>query len=508
MPQTFLGLDIGQSTIKAVVLAKKGLTGGHILASRIIEINEIEGVEPALKKLSEDKIFCGIPCGVSLPPAEMMFRQVNLPFHDDNRIRKTLAFELEPLIPLPIEDVIADYLMIPHDGLLVAAMTKNNVRYWIEKVEETLGNVSIIDISTSALAAQITDNRKQANCGMILDIGRYSTNVAFYEDNAIVHIRSLAFGGHLVTEALAGDISVTKDEAENIKISDNFSQAGAKTVEACRHFCSELKNTAEYMKINGALQNDPTRIVLTGGGSLFNPLQAELRNVFSSNIEILDLINTKQLEIEKNIQNKFSPQIMNTAIAAALRISTGRKSFNFRQGDFAAKNTGLNFKKQIKWAGIITGIIIALAVFNQLFDYGLKTKRLNVIKKQIAFTFQKNFPEADNINESIQLQYMETKLDENKKTFAFYEDLPETTTIELLKEISRLIPASANIIISGLIYEKGVISLKGEANTIDDVTSIKNELLKSKYFKEVTMGATSLTKDGGKVEFNLRIEVK
>ncbi len=506
MPQNFLGLDIGQSTIKAVVLAKKGLTGGHILASRMIEINEIEGVEPALKKLSEDKIFCGIPCGVSLPPTEMMFRQINLPFRDDNRIRKTLAFELEPLIPLPIEDVIADYLMIPHDGLLVAAMTKNNVRYWIEKVEETLGNVSIIDVSTSALAAQITDNRKQANCGMILDIGRYSTNVAFYEDNAIVHVRSLAFGGHLVTQALAGDISVTKDEAENIKISDNFSQAGAKTIEACRHFCSELKNTAEYMKINGSLQNDPTRIVLTGGGSLFNPLQAELRSVFSSNIEILDFIHTKQLEIEKNIQNKFSPQIMNTAIAAALRISTGRKSFNFRQGDFAAKNTGLNFKKQIKWAGIITGIIIALAVFNQLFDYGLKTKRLNVIKKQIAFTFQKNFPEATSMVDPV--QQLKARLAENRKTFDFYEDLPETTTIDLLKEISRLIPASTNIIVSGLTYEKGVISLRGEANTIDDVTSVKNELLKSKYFKEVTMGATSLTKDGGKVEFNLRIEVK
>jgi len=143
---------------------------------------------------------------------------------------------------------------------------------------------------------------------------------------------------------------------------------------------------------------------------------------------------------------------------------------------------------------------------SQLFDYGLKTKRLNVIKKQIAFTFQKNFPEATNMVDPV--QQLKARLAENRKTFDFYEDLPETTTIELLKEISRLIPASSNILISGLTYEKGVISLKGEAKTIDDVTSIKNELLKSKYFKEVTMGSTSLTKDGGKVEFNLRIEVK
>ena len=39
-------------------------------------------------------------------------------------------------------------------------------------------------------------------------------------------------------------------------------------------------------------------------------------------------------------------------------------------------------------------------------------------------------------------------------------------------------------------------------------TLIKKELLKSRYFKDVTMGPTSLAKDGGKVDFDLRIELK
>lgn len=506
MPQTFLGLDIGQSTIKAVVLTKKGLTGGHILGARILDINACGGIEPALKKLAEDKIFCGIPCCVSLSAAELMFRQVNLPFRDKNRISKTLAFELEPMIPLPIEEVITDYLMIPHDGLLVATLAKNSVNFWIEKVEENLGEVSVIDVSPSVLTAQITDIRKQPNCGMILDIGRHATNVAFYEDNAIINVRSLAFGGNLLTEALAQDISVTKDEAENLKISNNHPQAGAKTVEACRNFCLELKKTIEYMKINGILQNEPTRIILTGGGSGFDPMRKEMETFFSFSVETLDLIQTKQLEIGKDIQSKFSPQIMNTAIAAALRISAGRKSFNLRQGDFTAKNTSLNFKKQLKWAAIIAGIIVALAVVNQLFDYGLKSKRLSNIKKQIAYTFKKNFAEAGNMVDPV--QQLKSRLAENKKTFDFYEGLSETKAVELLKEISGLVPPSINMVINSLTYENRVISIKGEAKTIDDVTLAKNDLLKSRYFKDVTMGSTSLTKDGGKVDFNLRIEIK
>jgi hypothetical protein len=189
-----------------------------------------------------------------------------------------------------------------------------------------------------------------------------------------------------------------------------------------------------------------------------------------------------------------------------MRISAGKKSFNFRQGDFTSKNTGLNFKKQLKWAAIITGIIVALAIVNQLLDYGLKTKQLNSIKKQIAYTFKINCPEAGNMVDPV--QQLKAKLVENKKTFGFYEGLPETTAVELLKEISSLVRPSISIVIAGLTYENNVISIKGEAKTIDDVTSVKNDLLRSRYFKDVTMGSTSLTKDGSKVDFNLRIEIK
>ena len=62
MPQTVLGLDIGQNTIKAVLFTPKGLTGGRILAARTLDINACGGIEPALKKLAQDKSFSNTPC--------------------------------------------------------------------------------------------------------------------------------------------------------------------------------------------------------------------------------------------------------------------------------------------------------------------------------------------------------------------------------------------------------------------------------------------------------------
>jgi hypothetical protein len=72
----------------------------------------------------------------------------------------------------------------------------------------------------------------------------------------------------------------------------------------------------------------------------------------------------------------------------------GRKSFNFRQGEFAAKNARFNFKEQLKWAAVVAGIIFLLAIVNQFLDYSLQTQHLNNIKKQIAHIFKNRFPEA------------------------------------------------------------------------------------------------------------------
>lgn len=506
MAQSLIGLDISSHTIKAVLFNPRGISGGRIITARILDINACGGIDEALKKLAEDKRFTGNSCVVSLPPADVIIRQVNLPFHDDNKIRKTLAFELEPLIPQAIDEVVADYLTIPRDGLLVAALAKKSIREWIEKVEGHLGTVSIIDISSTVLASQILADQTSPACGIILDIGATSTAASFYDNGAIVQIRSLAFGGEQITAALARDLSVERDTAEQLKLKSDYPASCATIDATCRHFCSELQNTIEFMKLNGVLQNDPAHMTITGGGALFVPLQKALETSFSLPLEILDLVRLKQLDCDEDTRRECPPQIMNTAIAAATRSFAGRKSFNFRQGEFAAKNVGLNLKGQLKWAAVIAGIIFFLAIVNQILDYSLKTKRLGGIKKQISLIFEKNSPETKNMVDPV--QQLKTKLAEDKKTFGFYKGDAGATVLNILKEISSLIPPSLDIIITHLSYENSMVSMKGEAKKTDDISAVRNELLKSRYFKEVTMGSTSLTKDGGKIDFDLRIELK
>lgn len=508
MPQTVLGLDIGLTSVKAVLLAPKGLTGGRIVDARVLDIEACGGMDGALEMLGRDKSLSGFPCVVCLPSSDIMLRHVNLPFRDEHKIRKTLPFELEQMIPFPIEEVATDYLMIPGHGLLVATMLRQKIRDWIEAVEKNLGEAVVIDAYATALAAQVIKGKNFSGCGIILDIGRQTTTATFYRDESVMDVRSLAIGGGDLTQALARELSVSVDETEQMKCRDEIPATSSAAQDYCRRFSAELKNTVEYMKINGLLQSDPSRILWTGGGSLFTPLRNALENFFSTDSETLDLGQDKRLECAEHIRGALAPPVMNTAIAAALRIPAGRKSFNFRQGEFASSNTSLDTKTQLRRAAVVAAIILALAVVNQAVDYGLKSLQLSGIRKEISRIFGTSFPEAANINESLYVPHLQTKLAELQKTFGAGEGIPEATAADLLKEISGRIPSSLDIVFTDMHYENKVITIKGEAKTMDDVTAVKNDLSKSTFFQDVTLGPTSLAGNANKVDFSLRIDVK
>ena len=506
MPEIVLGLDISPVSVKAVLLTKKGRGGGRIIATAAEIIDNCGGLESALKKIASDNNLSNITASFSLPANSIMFRQITLPFSDDGKIRKTLPFELEPLIPYPADEIIPDYLTAAGGGLLVAVTTKKNIRELINFASGSIGEIPVMDISTFPMFSLLMEKKALAGCGILLDIGADSTTAIFYGNNAVAGVRIFSFGGNLITKAMAEDLCLSEEEAEIIKVKEEHNNAGPKTIALCRRFCLELHNTLELMKLNKTLLTDPAMITLTGGGAIFIPLQKELKDCFPQLIETPDLGSLFQIEIADNLKSTYNPQIMNAALAGALGLSAGVRSFNFRQGEFKSRTAGIRVKEHLRKAAIAVGAVLLLAIINQGLDYSLQARRLDNIKKEISSLFKKDYPEASVMIDPV--QQLKTKLAENKKTFGSYSAGSEVTVLDLLKDISGLIPPSADIMLTNFNYESDVVSVKGQAKNIDAVSAAKTELMKSRYFKDVSITSTAFAKQGDKVDFDLRITLK
>jgi general secretion pathway protein L len=68
-----------------------------------------EGIKAALQTLVETLKPAGATCVLGIPTTLVSFRNLSVPFHDLKKIRQILPFELEPSLPVPVEDLIFDF---------------------------------------------------------------------------------------------------------------------------------------------------------------------------------------------------------------------------------------------------------------------------------------------------------------------------------------------------------------------------------------------------------------
>lgn len=510
MPETICGLDIGTNSVKALLTVSRGRMDARILAFETVRLDNGITLDAALTKIAEairPLAPSRLRCAVSLPPSDVMFRQIHLPFRDENKIRKTLCFELEPLLALPIEEVAADFVHLPgDDGLLAAAIGKERIREVIAAVEAHLGYVSAIDIAAASIVLPLLEQKPATGTGIVLDIGASSTVASFYEKNALVQIRSFAFGGETITRALAADLSCDPREAEQIKINETYGASIDGALAACSSFCSELANTVEFLRLNDALQSAPGQIMTTGGGSMFSPLTCELAKRLGIPVEAFDYRRFGNVDIGEKMKRDGLLPAMAAALATVKRSYASHKSFNFRQGEFAAKSVRGDFGKELRAGAIIAGIILLLAAVDLFLDYQGQAKQAAALKSQIRGIFNKYYPPPAVMVDPV--SQLKAKLAEDRKAYGIDAGGSTVTVLELLKDISGFIPPALDVIITHLHYENNVVLLKGEAKKIDDVTAVKNELVKSRYFKNVAISQTSLAREGVKLNFDLRIELQ
>ena len=111
MRRKILGLDIRHDAVSAVLL-KSGIKGTDIEAHVHIPISNQVYMETVLAASLETIVkkidISGSVCVASFPANEISYRNIQVPFKGRKKIKKILAYELEPTLPVPIDDLVID----------------------------------------------------------------------------------------------------------------------------------------------------------------------------------------------------------------------------------------------------------------------------------------------------------------------------------------------------------------------------------------------------------------
>jgi len=237
---SFVGLDIGTQTIKAVEVKGKG--GSLQVSAMGIEntppgavqggmVMDPKALGAAVKDLLKRS---GIRAGKTVSAAagqSVVVRVIEVPKMTPVELKETMKWEVERHIPFAANDVEMDYQPIedaanaanadsPNMEVLLAVAQRDMVGQHLETLQAAGLSPTVIDIEPLAVGRALIDLSKtglQSKNVVIVNIGAAQTDVGIFKQGALRFPRTIPMAGDNFTRAISDTLGVTMEQAEDDK---------------------------------------------------------------------------------------------------------------------------------------------------------------------------------------------------------------------------------------------------------------------------------------------------
>jgi type IV pilus assembly protein PilM len=234
-PRKILVLDLGMQSLRlaefsASQTGELTLIRGarrEFLLDPALDTSRPGQIKLSLKEiLKEWKLKSGdVTCVL---PSHTVFTRVvplDVPGGLEGKIDVVARFEAQQNIPFPLEEVIWDYIPLgtnPTGAVNVAflAIKTDTLESLCRAVSDSGLNITSVTVAPLALydAYRHTTLGQSDDPSLLLDFGSHSTNMLVASPSTFF-CRSIPTGGMAITTAVAKEIHVDLDEAENLKVS-------------------------------------------------------------------------------------------------------------------------------------------------------------------------------------------------------------------------------------------------------------------------------------------------
>ncbi|TFD34761.1 type IV pilus assembly protein PilM [Cryobacterium sp. TMT2-10] len=321
MATSVVGIDIGSAALRAVELADPAkakptllryfevpLPDGAVSRGEVMEPNTVAG---ALKQLWSQGGFKSKDVVLGMGNQRVLARDLTVPKMSLKRIRESLPFEVQDMLPVPVADALLDFYPISEstgengpvvNGLLIAAVKEavlGNV-----KAAQLAGLTTVdVDLIPFALSRVLVTRPRIAGTVALLDLGGNTSSVVIVKDGVPQFVRIIPTGGNDLTEALRNGLAVDAVQAESIKRTWGLATgavpaADQPAIEIIYQVTSELltslRNTINYYG-NTRPTDQVQRILLSGGGALLSGFSAALAELTRLDVSMADPFTTVSL---------------------------------------------------------------------------------------------------------------------------------------------------------------------------------------------------------------------
>ena len=348
---------------------------------------------------------------VILPGSMLISKTIRVPHVEPEKQRKIVSFELSQKMPLPLSDLVWDYIVIDDDGVeeeILAFAVKPEI---VEKFCDKLVKLGINPVQITPAPVldylairHVMGDMEAGNEALVINIGAKTTNLLFINQTGYL-IRTIAIGGNTMSQSISDSLGITFEKAESLKKAYFSGEIKLAEDDASKTAISNANNqflarasqeiTRSIVTIKRLKKGQsPKTIYLTGRGAFLPGLNEYLQETQQINVQYFNpLIG---LKISNNV-----PREIHGLFPFILGEPIGMARFIFFESS-NEKNKNLNLLPKDKIASI-----------------GIKKKTPILILSLLLFSVLpvpsaiKSLSEIDQLNKKVELQEKELKELEN-----------------------------------------------------------------------------------------------
>ncbi len=310
------GLDLGTYSVKLLTLqpgvgtprvgaaeavlppaAGENGPGPDAVARAVAECAERAGV--SLRSVR------GITLGIAGP--DVIVKQVELPLMDEAEVGPALRFEARKHLPFEPQAMVIDFQVLGRYvserrvEVLIAAVTRDHLDRHLALLDRLDVAADIVDAAPLALAnAALHATGGDRSARLMLDIGHTSSHLTLHQRGEPFFSRRFEFGGRHLTRAIADQLRVPFEEAEEWKLAAGSEEPGfrvdwaGRELQAVRqalerHLVDEIRRSLAFYRTLGHLA-ESLRLQVSGATARLPGIAGQLGGMLELPVTVFDPI--------------------------------------------------------------------------------------------------------------------------------------------------------------------------------------------------------------------------
>lgn len=475
-----LAVDLGETSVSAVLVVtargERRIAGCCRVA--LSDEDVWQKVGQAVETIGKQNDLSGAACIVSIPDDAIFYRNIRLPFSDRKKIEKVLSFELAPLLPVKLDDLIIDfYAGAPvsaedtEASVFIAAVLKSQVEEYVSQLA-ALGLSPEMIVPRGVTAAAAVPENKGQQAVLVKD------------------------GNKVVFSCIANDC------VQFIRV---FRLEGKREKQAAGLGAALWHTLLAYEEISRA-DFAPEIVYLYDGGfqGEADGLAQTVQKHLAAAVKPLDTENRADFRVDPASGYRDYAGGLDMALNLALLPQSRRPYFNFRKNEFAVSGKWRQYARSIARTGLLALLVLLVWLAGFYYEIHHSQAQIAALERKIRNVFKECCPEVSRIvDPPAQLQ---ARLKQLKKESGMPVEMDrKADTIDILNDVSRLIPPQTDVVVTRLVTGPEELTITGNINSFNAVDTIKNRLGKSKYFAEIEITSAKMDKIDQRVHFKLRV---